>query len=89
MPTTHISTWAKENGVDITQSYMREDREGGIDALGTGFPGIRREDLMVLPEADWQRMKDQLTYEDGRQRPRRRRRLWRRSDCAVQHADSY
>lgn len=63
MPTTHISSWAKANNVDITASYMREDREGGIDALGTGLPGIKREDLMVLPEADWLAMKDQLTYE--------------------------
>jgi dienelactone hydrolase len=63
MPTTHISTWAKANNVDITPNYMREDREGGIDALGTGFPGIKRDELMVLPEADWLAMKDQLTYE--------------------------
>ncbi len=61
MPTTHTSTWAKENGLDM--SSMREDREGGIDALGTGFPAIKREDLMVLPQADWEKMKDQLTYE--------------------------
>ena len=57
------STWAKANNVDIAPSYMREDREGGLDALGTGFPGIKREDLMVLPVADWERMKGQLTYD--------------------------
>lgn len=61
-PTTHISTWARENGVDITKNYLREDREGGLDALGTGFPGVKREDLMVLPEADWLAMKNRLTY---------------------------
>jgi len=63
MPTTHISDWAKANDVDITKNYIREDREGGLDALGTGFPGIKRNDLMVLPDADWQSMKDRLTYE--------------------------
>ena len=62
-PVTHVSAWAKANGVDIAPNYMRENREGGIDALGTGFPGIKREDLMVLPEADWAAMKNQLTYE--------------------------
>jgi dienelactone hydrolase len=62
-PTTHIGTWAKENDVDIATGYVREDRETGIDALGTGLPGIKREYLMVLPDADWQKMKDQLTYE--------------------------
>ena len=42
---------------------MREEREGGVDALDVGLPNIQREDLMVLPDADWQAMKDQLTYE--------------------------
>jgi hypothetical protein len=63
MPTTHISEWAKANHVDIADNYMREDREGGLDAVGTGFPGIPREDLMVLREAQWYAMKDHLTYE--------------------------
>jgi dienelactone hydrolase len=63
MPTTHISEWAKANNVDIASNYIREDREGGLDALGTGFPGIRREELMVLPVANWEAMKNQLTYE--------------------------
>jgi len=61
-PTIHVSTWARANNVDITKNYMREDREGGLDALGAGFPGIQREDLMVLPEANWLAMKDRLTY---------------------------
>jgi dienelactone hydrolase len=62
-PTTHISTWAKANNVDITPSYIREDREGGLDALGTGLPGLTRKDLTVLSDADWQANKDRLTYE--------------------------
>ncbi|RSL17630.1 alpha/beta hydrolase family protein [Edaphobacter aggregans] len=63
MPVTHVSEWAKANGVDITANYIREDREGGLDALGKGYPGIKREDLMVLPERDWEAMKGRLTYE--------------------------
>jgi hypothetical protein len=63
MPVAHVSTWAKANDVNITKNYMAENREGGLDALGTGFPGVKREDLMVLPEADWERMKGELTYE--------------------------
>ena len=58
-----MSTWAKANDVFITKTYMQEDREGGLDALGTGFPGIKRADLMVLPEAAWTANKDRLTYE--------------------------
>jgi hypothetical protein len=62
-PTTHISTWAKANNVDITPNYIREDREGGLDALGTGLPGLTRQQLTVLSSADWQANKDRLTYE--------------------------
>lgn len=62
-PVTHISTWAKANNVDISSSYMREDREGGLDAVGTNLPGIKREDLTVLPETEWEKLKDRLTYE--------------------------
>ena len=61
--TTHISTWIAANGVDISKNYIREDREGGLDAVGTGLPGIARADLMVLPEADWQRFQDRLTWQ--------------------------
>jgi dienelactone hydrolase len=61
--TTHISDWIHKNGVDISPNYIREDREGGLDAVGHGFPGIRRKDLMVLPDEDWEKQKDLLTYE--------------------------
>lgn len=62
-PVTHVSTWAKANDVSITKTYMRGDREGGLDALGTGFPGIKRTDLMVLPDAEWTANKNRLIYE--------------------------
>lgn len=61
-PVTHVSAWATANSVDISKNYMREDREGGLDALGTGFPGIKRESLMVLPDSDWLARKDRLIY---------------------------
>ena len=69
-PTTHISTWARANNVDITSSYILEDREGGLDALGSGFPGIKREDLMVLPQRDWESLKERLTYQSWAQKTR-------------------
>jgi hypothetical protein len=58
-----VSDWAKANNVTVGTSEMREEREGGVDALDVGLPNIKREDLMVLPDADWVAMKDQLTYE--------------------------
>jgi hypothetical protein len=49
--------------VDITANYIREDREEGLDALCTGLPGIRPQDLIVMPASDWESLKDRLTYE--------------------------
>ncbi len=42
---------------------MAENGEGGLEAVGTGLPALRREDLMVLPEGDWVKLKSRLTYE--------------------------
>lgn len=61
-PVTHVSTWAKANGVEIAPNYMMENREGGLDAVGA-FPAIKRADLMVLPNGAWMTMQDMLTYE--------------------------
>ena len=61
--TTHISEWVRTNHVDISPSYLREDREGGLNAVGTGFPAIARADLFVLPKDEWQRNQQQYTYE--------------------------
>jgi hypothetical protein len=61
--TTHVSEWITANHVAISPNYFREDREGGLNAVGTGFPAISRADLRVLPDAEWQRLKDRLTYE--------------------------
>ncbi len=62
-PTTHIGTWVTENHVDEAKSFNREDREAGIDALGTGFPALTREQLTVLPVDVWNRERSRLIYE--------------------------
>jgi dienelactone hydrolase len=66
MPTTHIATWMTAQNIPwaMSNGYMREDREGGLDALGTGFPGIPRDQMTVLPDADWERLKPELIYEN-------------------------
>jgi hypothetical protein len=61
--TTHISSWIAANHVAISPNYLREDREGGLDAVGTGFPGIARNDLIVFPPDEWKANQDRLTYE--------------------------
>jgi hypothetical protein len=63
MSTLKVAAWAKANDVTVGTSEMREEREGGVDALDVGLPNIPRDQLMVLPDADWVAMKDQLTYE--------------------------
>lgn len=62
-PTTNVGQWVKENHVFLAPNFAREDREAGIEALGTGFLAIPRKDLMVLPDTVWQQEQDRLTYE--------------------------
>lgn len=62
MPQTHIATWAAANHVAMDKAYISEDREGGVMALGRDIPAVPREELSVLPEADWQRRKDKFVY---------------------------
>jgi hypothetical protein len=68
--TTHIASWIAANHVTISPNYLREDREGGLDAVGTGFPGIPRNDLMVFSPDEWKANQDQLTYEAWAERTR-------------------
>ena len=63
MPVTHVSQWVTENYADISQGSIREDLEGGLMALGTGYPGLQRDQLMVMPGSDWEATKGRLTYE--------------------------
>jgi len=60
---TRIGDWATANGVFIPKNYQREDREGGLRALGGSLPGVERDKLMVLPASDWETLRSQLTYE--------------------------
>jgi dienelactone hydrolase len=63
MPETHIGPWAQANGVEMDKLYATEHREGGARALGTGVPGIKRDDLHVFPAAEWERRKATLIHE--------------------------
>lgn len=62
-PVTHISEWARVNNVDINESYIREDREGGLMAVGSSMPAIHHSGLTVLSNEQWQQQKDSLIYE--------------------------
>jgi len=64
MPETHISEWAQANGVPLDPLYASEHREGGVRALGTGMPGLTRENLSVFPPGQWDRQRPRLMYEN-------------------------
>lgn len=73
MPETHISEWARAEGVAMDPMYATEDREGGTRALGTGIPGLSRKSLTVFSEEEWQSHKNELIFEkmgQGRRGPK-------------------
>ncbi|MFB3906208.1 MAG: LamG-like jellyroll fold domain-containing protein [Acidobacteriota bacterium] len=63
MAETHIGEWAKANAVEMDERYANEQREGGTRALGSGIPGLTREQLSVFSPAEWQRVKERFVYE--------------------------
>ena len=63
LPETHIGKWARREQVFIEAAYNTEVREAGVLALGSGIPGLAREQLTALPAADWEREKDRFIYE--------------------------
>lgn len=63
MPATHISHWARTNGVELDRLYASEEREGGAMAIGENVPGPSREMLSVFAAEQWEQQKDRLVYE--------------------------
>jgi len=60
---THIAGWAAATGAHINHGYESEKTEGGIHALGYGFPAATRAELQVVPEAEWQAHQDLYTWQ--------------------------
>ena len=67
LPVTHISAWARTEHLEMDPLYATEHREGGTRALGTGVPGLGREDLSVFSEEDWRRQKPVLVHQRWRE----------------------
>ena len=63
LPVTHISEWARDNGVALDRLYASEEREGGTPALGAGVPALSRQQLSVFTPEQWERQKNRLIYE--------------------------
>jgi dienelactone hydrolase len=60
---THISEWAASTGAHINAGYEAEVREGGIRAVGHGFPAPSRQQLQAVPEAEWQGDRDAYIWQ--------------------------
>ena len=63
MPDTLVGEWARREQVYIEPAYATEVREAGARALGSGIPGVAREQLHAVPLDQWQRHKDEFVYE--------------------------
>lgn len=63
LPTTHISEWAKTEGVEMDPGYTSEHREGGTRALGRFVHGPSREKLSVFSPEQWEQEKDRLVID--------------------------
>lgn len=63
LPETHISEWAKKNGIVLDKLYANEEREGGVRAVGDGVPGYAREDLSVFTPAEWEPAKHKYVFD--------------------------
>jgi dienelactone hydrolase len=60
---SHISEWAAATGAHINKGYQTEKTEGGIRALGHGFPAPTQAQLQVVPDAEWQAHQDIYTWQ--------------------------
>lgn len=70
MPLTHVSAWARANGVFIEEQYATEEREGGVQALGDNIPALTRAQLSVFTPDQWSERKGSMTYESWLERAR-------------------
>ncbi len=70
-----IGDWAAANGVHLTKSQMRQDRDAGLGAIDAGVPRLTPEQLSVLPLNEWQQQRDRFVYS-----------AWARQAIASAHA---
>ncbi len=70
LPETHVGEWARRENVFIEAAYNTEVREAGVRAVGSGIPGLTREQLTAVPLAQWEQDKDHFIYEKWIERAR-------------------
>jgi dienelactone hydrolase len=65
---TTISEWVAATGAHINHGYESDKTEGGIRALGHGFPAPTRAQLQVVPEDEWQTHQDLYIWQSWAKR---------------------
>jgi hypothetical protein len=65
---THVEEWAAATGANINRGYESEKTEGGIHALGHGFPAPTQLELQAVPEAEWQAHQGLYTWQSWAKR---------------------
>ena len=60
---THIAEWALATGATINHGYEAENSEGGVRALGYGFPAPTRAQLQVVPDAEWRAHQEEYSWQ--------------------------
>ncbi len=58
-----VSAWAAATGAHVGQRFQTELSEYGVDALDSTIPNVRREQLQAVPDAVWQKVKDDFVWE--------------------------
>ena len=63
-PIILIRDWAEKTGVRLSKSAaaLRDDHEGGLPALQANVPGLPPDQLDVLSNEDWQKVKKDFVY---------------------------
>jgi dienelactone hydrolase len=62
LPVEPMRTWAERVGLPLNKSSSREDRDAGLPLLIAPAPLLTKEQLSILPLADWQRRKSEFVY---------------------------
>jgi dienelactone hydrolase len=66
----HVSEWSANTGAHVGLNFQNELSEGGVRALTTDIPKVSRDELQAVPLAEWQRDKDDFTWESWVKRAR-------------------
>jgi pimeloyl-ACP methyl ester carboxylesterase len=63
MDEVHLSEWSAKTGAHIVEKFHTELSEGGVRALTTDVSNVPREKLQAVPIDEWQKDKDNFTWE--------------------------